>query len=83
MSNAQGQQGVAGEDRGRLVEGVVNGRLSAAQVVIVHRRQVVMDQRIAVYAFQRGASPHRGVQRAAQHQRRFDNKERAHAACRR
>jgi monofunctional glycosyltransferase len=43
-----GQQAVAGEDGCRLVKGLVDGRLAAAQVVIVHGRQVVMDQRIAV-----------------------------------
>ena len=47
------QQAVAGEDGGRLVEGAVHGRLAAAQIVVVHRRQVVMDQRVAVHAFER------------------------------
>ena len=51
----EGQQRVAGEDRGRLVVGLVRGRLAAAQVVIVHRRQVVVHQRIAVHAFERGS----------------------------
>ena len=40
----QRQQAVAGEDRRRLVEGAVHRRLAAAQIVVVHRRQVVMDQ---------------------------------------
>ena len=47
------QQAVAGKDGGRLVEGLVHGRLAAAQIVVVHRRQVVMDERIAVDAFER------------------------------
>ncbi len=47
------QQRVAGKDRGRFVEGLVHRRLAATQVVVVHRRQVVMDQRIAVHAFER------------------------------
>ncbi len=42
------QQRIAGQNRGRLVESLVHGRPAAAQVVIVHRRQVVMHQRIAV-----------------------------------
>ena len=46
-------QRVAGQDRGRLVERLVNGRLAAAQIVIVHRRQVVVDQRIDVDRLQR------------------------------
>jgi hypothetical protein len=38
------QQAVAGKDRRRLVEGDMHGRLAAAQVVVVHRRQVVMHE---------------------------------------
>jgi hypothetical protein len=41
-------QRVAGEDGGRLVERDVAGRLAAAQIVVVHRRQVVVDQRVGV-----------------------------------
>ena len=32
----QGVERVAGEDRGRFVEGAVQGRLAAAQIVVVH-----------------------------------------------
>ena len=49
----EGQQPVACQDRGRFVERLVGGGLAAAQVVIVHRRQVVVHQRIAVHAFER------------------------------
>ena len=38
-------QRVGGEDGGRLVEGPVGGRAAAAHVVVVHGRQVVVDQR--------------------------------------
>ena len=44
----QRQQGVAGQDRRRLAEHLVAGRPAAAQVVVVHRRQVVVDQRVGV-----------------------------------
>ena len=44
----QGLEGVAGEDGGGLVEGLVAGRAAAAQVVVVHGREVVMDQGIGV-----------------------------------
>ena len=47
-------QRIAGQDRGGLVEGDVHGGLAAAQGVVVHRRQVVMHQRIAVDQFDRG-----------------------------
>ena len=53
----EGQQRVACEDGGRLVEGLVRGGLAAAQVVVVHGRKVVMHQRIAVHAFECGAGP--------------------------
>jgi hypothetical protein len=39
-----GQQRVAGEDGGRVVVGLVHGGLAATQVVVVHGRQVVVDQ---------------------------------------
>ena len=43
-----GEQRVAGEDRQGLAEDHVAGRPAAAQVVVVHRRQVVVDQRVGV-----------------------------------
>ena len=58
------QQAVAGQDRGRLVERLVGGRPAPPQVVVVHRRQVVVHQRIAVHALQRGAD-HRAPGSAA------------------
>ena len=59
------QQTVAGEDGGRVVERLVHRRLAAAEIVIVHRRQVVVHQRIAVHAFDGS--------------RRFDRHSRLHA----
>ena len=41
-------QRIAGEDRGRFVEGAVRGRAAAAQVVVIHGRQVVVNERIGV-----------------------------------
>ena len=43
-----GEQPVAGQDRHVLAEGHVAGGLAAAQLVVVHRRQVVVDQRVGV-----------------------------------
>ena len=48
MGEGEGQQGIPGKDRRGFVIGLVNGGLAAAKVVIVHGRQVVVDQRIAV-----------------------------------
>jgi hypothetical protein len=39
-------QAVTREDRRRFVECTMHGRLAAAHIVIVHRRQIVVDQRI-------------------------------------
>ena len=44
----QGLEGVAGQDGGGLVEGLVAGQAPPAQVVVVHGREVVVDQRIGV-----------------------------------
>ena len=55
----EGQEAVAGQNGGRLVEFLVRGRLAAAQIVIVHGGQIVMHQRIAVYAFERRADHQR------------------------
>ena len=56
-----GLQGVADQDGRGLVPLLVDGGLAAAQVVIVHRRQVVVDQRIAVDELHRRRHPHRAV----------------------
>ena len=48
------QKRVAGEDGGRLIESDVKGRASAADGVIVHGRQIVMHERVAMDAFERG-----------------------------
>ena len=75
----EGEQAVAGQDRGRLVEGLVRGGAAAAQVVVVHRRQVVVHQRIAVHAFERGAGQQRAVMGGAEQAGAFDQQKRAHA----
>ena len=49
-----GEQAVAGEDRHVLAEHHVRGRAAPAQVVVVHRRQVVVDQRVGVDQLDRG-----------------------------
>ena len=70
------QQPVAGEDRGRLVERLVRGRPAAPQVVIVHRGQVVMHERIAVHEFERGAGHQGALARRLEQRRGLDHQER-------
>ncbi len=73
----EGEQPVAGQDRRRLVEGTVDGGAPAPQVVVVHGRQVVMDQRIAVQAFDRAGGGQRLVGRNAEQAGALDGQERA------
>ena len=73
------QQRVAGQDRGRLVEGLVHGRPPAPQVVIVHGRQVVMHQRIAMHQFERAAGGQRAVAVGAEQRGALHQQERAQA----
>ena len=47
------EQRVAGEQRGRLAERDVRGRAAAALVVVVERRQVVVDERERVHELDR------------------------------
>ena len=71
------EQTVAGKDRGRLVELLVRGRTAAAQIVIVHRGQVVVRQRIAVHELERGAGHQRALARRLEQRRGLDHQERA------
>ena len=49
----QGLKRVAGEDRGRFIEGLVAGGPATTQVVVVHRGKIVVDQRERVDEFHR------------------------------
>ena len=75
----EGQQRVAGEDCGGLIKGPMHGGLAAPQIVIIHGRQVIMDERITMYTFQRGGGLPDGLIIAAQQPCRFDDQKRAQA----
>ena len=79
----QRQEGVAGEDRRGLVIGLVHGRLAAAQVVVVHGRQVVVDQRVAVDHLDGEPGDDRAFGRRRRRCRRPAAPAAAAAACRR
>lgn len=53
------EQRIAGEERGRFVELFVRGGTAAAEVVVVHARQVVVDERVGVEALNRDGSGER------------------------
>jgi len=48
-----GQQGIAGEESGLLIELTMTGRAAPAQIVIIHAGQIIVDQRIAMDHFDR------------------------------
>jgi hypothetical protein len=52
------QERVSGEDRDRLAEDLVRGRLAAPEVVVVHGRQVVVDQAVRVDHLHRAGERH-------------------------
>ena len=45
-----GLQGITGEQGGGFVELAMAGGLAATQIVVIHAGQVIVDQRVAVYA---------------------------------
>ena len=61
----QRQKGVAGEDRDRVAEHLVVRQPSPAVVVVVHRRQIVVDQRIGVDHLERARRGHHRRRRGA------------------
>ncbi len=54
-------QAVAGEHRGRLPERLVQRRLPAPKLGVIHARQVVVDQRVDVDRLDRAADPKRAL----------------------
>ncbi len=61
ISKAMVSKAVAYEDRRRLVKGLVHGRASPADVVVIHCGEVVMHERVAMHAFERAGSLERGL----------------------
>ena len=68
-----GQEPVARENRRRLVERLMCRRPAAPQIVIVHRRQVVMRERIAMNHFKRAGGAQRRFADDAKESRQFDD----------
>ena len=76
-------QRIAGEDRGRLVELPMRRRAAAPQVVVVHRRQVVVHERVGVDQLDgRGERIERRLRRRRR-ARRSHRRATAARACRR
>jgi hypothetical protein len=75
----QRMQAVPGEHRRGLAERLVDGRLAAPEVIIVHARQVVVDQAVDVDALDRGAGAKGAVLGQAEQARCRNGKHRAKA----
>ncbi len=73
---SQRQQSIACKDRGRLVERLVHRRAPPPQIVVVHRGEVIMDQGIAMHAFQRAGRVQRLLHAHAEQGRALDHEER-------
>ena len=69
-----GQQAIARQNGSRLVIGLVDGRAAAAQIIIIHGRQIVMDQRIAVDHLQSAGGAHGDLRLHPEEGRRLDDK---------
>ncbi len=64
------QQSVPRENSHRFPEYLMTRRLAAAQIVVIERRQVVMDQRIGMYELDRATNLNRARQLVRKHPRR-------------
>ena len=72
----QCQQCVACQNSHRFTEYSVTGRLSASQIVIVQRGEIIVDQRVRVDKFDRAAGLNRAFQFSRKHPRRLDTQHR-------
>ncbi|EKE16589.1 MAG: hypothetical protein ACD_10C00905G0003 [uncultured bacterium] len=72
-------QRVTGQNRGGLIPFDMHGRQAAAQRVVVHRGQVVVDERIGVQRLDRGGGRDRGFRTQAQHAGGFQRQKPAQA----
>ena len=61
------QKAVACKNGCRFVKSLVDGRASAPQIIIIHSRQIIVDERVAMHHFNRaGAAQHPLVRNAEQ-----------------
>ena len=75
----QRQQRVAGQDRGPVVECFPHRRLAAPDLVVVHRREVVVHERVAMHQLQRECRRHRLRRSCPEDRRALDEQERPDA----
>ena len=62
---SQREQRVAGQNGHGIAEHLVIGELAAAVIVVIERRQIVVDQRVGVDEFQRAGGRRHAIRRIA------------------
>ena len=67
---------VASENGSCIVESLMDSRPSATEVVIIHGRKVVVDQRITMHELKGGTSHQRAFVGHAKHRRCLDHQKR-------
>src|SRR5439155_740617 len=77
QAEGERQEPVAGQDRHRLAEDLVAGRPPTAEVVVVHRGKVVVDQRVGVDTLERTRRRHHALPGAADRLGAGDDEDRA------
>ena len=85
VSKAAVEQSVTCEDRRCFIESLVAGRFAAAQVVVIHARKVIMDERVGMDHLKRTRERQRLLDIAAAQAAEFqhDYRTQALAACHR
>ena len=76
---AKGLQGVAREYAQSLAEGLVDGGLPAAEDIVVHRGEVIVDKGVGVDALDGGRRPLENLLVSPEELSRNEDQERAHA----
>ena len=73
------KQRIAREHGDAFAEDFVIGRLAPAEIIVVHRRQIVVNERIGVDALDRTGERHGGLLRSTARSGRREAERRAHA----
>ena len=73
----EGEKGIACKNGAALVECLVRGWAAASQIIVIHGREVVVRQRVAMHAFHRCARHQRILSRHIEQRRAFHDQERS------
>ena len=76
-------QGITRQNRSGLIECLMRAGFATPEVVVVHRRKIVMNKGVGVHHLHRGGNPCRTGLADGEQRGGFHHQERPHAACRR